>query len=135
MSHLRAAWRCVLIFLHVLRGWWLVWRQNGSWTPEQQAQVVEGWSRQLLGIMGISVQVHGQPPTSSSSGPLLLVSNHISWLDIPAIHAARNCRFVAKADIRRWPLVSQLAIGSGTLFIERTSRRDAMRVVHQMAQR
>lgn len=133
MSHLRAAWRCVLIFLHVLRGWWLVWRQNGSWTPEQQAQVVEGWSRQLLGIMGISVQVHGQPPTSSSSGPLLLVSNHISWLDIPAIHAARNCRFVAKADIRRWPLVSQLAIGSGTLFIERTSRRDAMRVVHQMA--
>ena len=133
MSHLRAAWRCVLIFLHVLRGWWQVWRQNGSWTPEQQAEVVEGWSRKLLGIMGISVQVYGQPPTSSSSGPLLLVSNHISWLDIPAIHAARNCRFVAKADIRRWPLVSQLAIGSGTLFIERTSRRDAMRVVHQMA--
>jgi len=130
MSHLRAAWRCVLIFLHVLRGWWLVWRQNGSWTPEQQAQVVEGWSQQLLAIMGITVQVHGQPP---AAGPLLLVSNHISWLDIPAIHAARNCRFVAKADIRRWPLVSQLAIGSGTLFIERTSRRDAMRVVHQMA--
>ena len=131
MSHLRAAWRCVLIFLHVLRGWWLVWRQNGSWTPEQQAQVVEGWSQQLLAIMGITVQVHGQPP---AAGPLLLVSNHISWLDIPAIHAARNCRFVAKADIRRWPLVSQLAIGSGTLFIERTSRRDAMRVVHQMAE-
>ncbi len=41
MSHLRAAWRCVLIFLHVQRGWWQVWRQNGSWTPEQQAQVVE----------------------------------------------------------------------------------------------
>lgn len=130
MQHLRAAWRCVLIFLHVLCGWWRVWRQNGSWTPEQQAQVVEGWSRQLLGIMGITVQVVGQPP---AAGPLLLVSNHISWLDIPAIHAARNCRFVAKADIRGWPLVNQLAIGSGTLFIERTSRRDAMRVVHQMA--
>ena len=130
MSHLRAAWRCVLIFLHVLRGWWQVWRQIGSWTTEQQTEVVEGWSRQLLGIMGISVQVHGQPP---AAGPLLLVSNHISWLDIPAIHAARNCRFVAKAGIRHWPLVNQLAIGSGTLFIERTSRRDAMRVVHQMA--
>ena len=130
MSHLRAAWRCVLIFLHVLRGWWLVWRQIGDWTEEQQAQVVEGWSQRLLAIMGITVQVHGQLP---AAGPLLLVSNHISWLDIPAIHAARNCRFVAKADIRRWPLVNQLAIGSGTLFIERTSRRDAMRVVHQMA--
>ena len=130
MSHLRAAWRCVLIFIHVLRGWWLVWRQIGSWTEEQQAQVVQGWSQQLLGIMGITVQVHGQPP---AAGPVLLVSNHISWLDIPAIHAARNCRFVAKADIRHWPLVSMLATGCGTLFIERTSRRDAMRVVHQMA--
>ena len=130
MSHLRAAWRCVLIFIHVLRGWWLVWRQIGSWTEEQQAQVVQGWSQQLLGIMGITVQVHGQPP---AAGPVLLVSNHLSWLDIPAIHAARNCRFVAKADIRHWPLVSMLATGCGTLFIERTSRRDAMRVVHQMA--
>ena len=127
---LRAPWRVLRVLVHVLYGWWLVWRHMGSWTPEQQAQVVEGWSRQLLGIMGMTVQVHGQPP---AAGPLLLVSNHISWLDIPAIHAARNCRFVAKADIRRWPLVSQLAIGSGTLFIERTSRRDAMRVVHQMA--
>ena len=127
---LRAPWRVLRVLVHVLHGWWLVWRHMGSWTPEQQAQVVEGWSRQLLGIMGMTVQVHGQPP---AAGPVLLVSNHISWLDIPAIHAARNCRFVAKAGIRHWPLVGTMASGAGTLYIERESRRDALRVVHQMA--
>jgi len=66
-------------------------------------------------------------------GPLLLVANHISWLDITSLHAARFCRFVSKADVKAWPLIGALASGVGTLFIERESRRDAMRVVHHMA--
>jgi 1-acyl-sn-glycerol-3-phosphate acyltransferase len=64
---------------------------------------------------------------------VLLVANHISWLDILVLHAARHCRFVSKSDIRHWPLIGALATGSGTLYIERASRRDAMRVVHHMA--
>jgi 1-acyl-sn-glycerol-3-phosphate acyltransferase len=75
--------------------------------------------------------VNGQPP---QSGPVLLVANHISWLDIAVMHAARHCRFVSKADVQRWPVVGSLAQGAGTLFIERESRRDAMRVVNDMAQ-
>jgi 1-acyl-sn-glycerol-3-phosphate acyltransferase len=65
----------------------------------------------------------------------LLVSNHISWLDIVVMHAARHCRFVSKADIQRWPVVGTLADAAGTLYIERESRRDALRVVHHMAER
>jgi 1-acyl-sn-glycerol-3-phosphate acyltransferase len=66
---------------------------------------------------------------------VLLVANHISWLDIVAMQAARPCRFISKSEVRHWPLVGLLAAGAGTLFIERASRRDAMRVVHQMAER
>lgn len=65
---------------------------------------------------------------------MLLVSNHISWVDILALHAVCHCRFVAKADVKRWPLIGTLATGGGTLYVERESRRDAMRVVHHMAQ-
>ena len=65
---------------------------------------------------------------------MLLVANHISWLDILVMHAARHCRFVSKADVRHWPLIGTLATGGGTLYIERESRRDAMRVVHHMAE-
>jgi len=64
---------------------------------------------------------------------MLLVANHISWLDILVMHAARHCRFVSKSEVRRWPLIGTLSTGAGTLYIERESRRDAMRVVHQMA--
>ena len=69
------------------------------------------------------------------SGPVLLAANHISWLDIVVMHAARHCRFISKADVQYWPIVGTLATGAGTLYIERESRRDAMRVVHRMAER
>ena len=66
---------------------------------------------------------------------MLLAANHISWLDIVVMHAGRHCRFVSKAEVRHWPLIGTLATAAGTLFIERESRRDAMRVVHHMAER
>jgi len=85
----------------------------------------------MLQILGIELRLRGTPP---AVGPMLLVANHISWLDILVLHAARHCRFVSKAGVRHWPLIGTLASGGGTLYIERESRRDAMRVVHHMAE-
>jgi 1-acyl-sn-glycerol-3-phosphate acyltransferase len=64
-----------------------------------------------------------------------MVSNHISWLDIMVLNAAHPSRFVSKAAVKSWPLLGSLITGAGTLYIERESRRDAMRVVHHMAER
>jgi len=64
---------------------------------------------------------------------VLLMANHISWLDIAIVHAVRYCRFVAKSDLKHWPVIGTLTVGVGTLFIERENRRDAMRVVLTMA--
>ncbi len=85
----------------------------------------------MLAHLGVALEVRGRPP---ATGPMLLAANHISWLDILVMHAARHCRFVSKAEVRRWPLVGTLATGAGTLYIERESRRDAMRVVHKVAE-
>jgi 1-acyl-sn-glycerol-3-phosphate acyltransferase len=64
-----------------------------------------------------------------------MIANHISWLDIPAVHAvAPRARFVSKADVRRWPVLSRLVDAADTLYLERERRRDAMRVVHQMSE-
>lgn len=97
----------------------------------QKEMRVQAWSMALLNRLGIRLKVIGQ---AGQQGPLLLVANHISWLDITALHAARYCRFVSKADIKGWPVIGALAAGVGTLFIQRESRRDAMRIVHHMAQ-
>ena len=100
-------------------------------SPQQKQIRVQVWSLEMLARLGIRLAVQGSP---ALQGPLLLVANHISWLDITSLHAARFCRFVSKADVRGWPLIGALAAGVGTLFIQRESRRDAMRVVHHMAQ-
>ena len=82
--------------------------------------------------VGLQLQVTGVQPRP---GATLLVANHISWLDIAAIHAAvPHARFVSKADVLQWPLLGWLIRNAGTLFIERERKRDALRVVHAMAE-
>lgn len=129
-SRAAAAWRIVRAIGHVLRGLWIIRSEFGRLTPEACNLLVREWSRQMLSILGVELVVQGTPP---AHGPVLLVANHISWLDILVMDAARPARFVSKADVKEWPLLGSLVTGAGTLYIERESRRDAMRVVHQMA--
>jgi 1-acyl-sn-glycerol-3-phosphate acyltransferase len=131
MKALRAAARLAHALLHALAGWRTIVFVFPRITPAAREQRVQDWSRRMLAILGIALELRGTPPRH---GPMLLVANHISWLDILVMHAARHCRFVSKAQVRHWPLIGTLATGAGTLYIERESRRDAMRVVHHMAQ-
>ncbi len=129
---LLACWRLLRVLAHILRGVWVIVRVFPKLTPLQKEARVQVWALAMLTRFRIDLLVVGQVP---AGGPVLLAANHISWLDIVVIHAARHCRFVSKAELRRWPLIGTLARGAGTLFIERESRRDAMRVVHSMAER
>lgn len=130
MNALWAAVRLARALVHALAGWvTIVFRFPGMSQPQRDA-TVQAWARKMLHVLGIDLEVRGTPP---DLGPLMLVANHISWLDILVMHAARHCRFVSKADVQRWPLIGRLAAGGGTLFIARESNRDAMRVVHHMA--
>jgi 1-acyl-sn-glycerol-3-phosphate acyltransferase len=88
------------------------------------------WCAKMAHVLGLQVEGSGAP----HGGPVLLVANHISWLDILAINAVHPARFVSKADVRAWPLLGWLVACGGTLFIERERKRDALRVVHQIAE-
>jgi 1-acyl-sn-glycerol-3-phosphate acyltransferase len=100
--------------------------------PRQQRDSrVQAWARGMLKRLAIELVLVGTP---ARTGPMLMVSNHISWLDILALHAVCHCRFVAKADVLRWPVLGTMASGAGTLYVKRESRRDAMRMLSQMAQ-
>lgn len=80
------------------------------------------WSRQLLDVLGVQLRVAGRAPRAG-----LLVSNHISWLDIYAINALAPTAFVSKDDVRGWPVIGWLSARTETLFLERGSRNAAMR--------
>jgi 1-acyl-sn-glycerol-3-phosphate acyltransferase len=82
---------------------------------------IQRWSRQLLAICGVCVeQMAGAPALAHA----MIVSNHVSWLDIFVINTLHPCRFVAKAEIRAWPLLGWLVDQAGTVFIARGNRRD-----------
>lgn len=79
------------------------------------------WSRKLLGLCRVGVE---QTPGAPVLAHALIVANHVSWLDIFVINALHPCRFVAKAEIRSWPVLGWLAAGAGTVFIARGNRRE-----------
>lgn len=132
MRPLRAIFRLLRLSWHLLRGLHTLSVRFPEWDEAGRNRAIQQWSEGVLRILGVHLQVVGEPP---SSGPLLVVANHLSWLDIIVMNAVRPCRFVSKADVRHWPLIGRLVAGSGTLFIEREKRRDALRVVHHMAER
>jgi 1-acyl-sn-glycerol-3-phosphate acyltransferase len=129
MKILTASWLLLRGSAHVARGWWTMRTRFPQLSQSEREAEVQRWARELLRVWRIDLQVQGKPP---AGGPLMLVANHISWLDILVLHAAGYCRFVAKADIRHWPVIGRMATEAGTLYIERESRRDALRVVHHM---
>ena len=126
---LRLPWMLMRMGILVVRGL-ITLRRFSLRTPAQQQDAIQEWSRRLLHVCRAQLEVLGEP----HKAPCLLAVNHVSWLDIVALNAAHPTRFVAKADINRWILLGTLARGAGTLFIERERPRDAMRVMHVMAQ-
>lgn len=126
-------WRAVTRFSqmlwHTLQGVRLARSGFNDLDTATQHATVEQWARTFLAKAGMELRVVGTPP---SQGPVLLVANHQSWLDIPTLHAARHCRFVAKSEIAHWPLVGRLARAAGTLFVQRSVRRDTQRTMQAM---
>jgi 1-acyl-sn-glycerol-3-phosphate acyltransferase len=130
MRSLIALLRLLRCCLHLLHGMAVMTRFPALDAAGRHARI-GWWSAALVRHLGLALHVSGTAPRS---GATLVVANHVSFLDIAALHAAvPQARFVAKADIHRWPLLGWLVAGAGTLFIERERKRDALRVVHTMA--
>jgi len=93
---------------------------------------VKRWSARLLELLAVSIVVRGD--LNLREGNILLVANHVSWLDIFVLNAIHPVRFVGKAELGRWPVASAMVRGAGTLLIERAQRRDTHRVNHHVAE-
>jgi len=93
--------------------------------------IVQRWSVRLLRILAVEVRIEGD--IGAHRGNVMVVANHISWLDIFVLQAAHPVRFVAKSEIAKWPVLSQMIRGAGTVFIVRERPRDVVNVNHQIA--
>ncbi len=102
-------------------------------TPSAQRRIMQWWSAGLLNLLNVRCCAIGQPPPTDQQARLL-VANHISWLDIFAVNMVSPACFVAKAEVREWPVLGWLVQRSGTLFIQRSQRSDVVRINARMAE-
>ena len=99
-------------------------------TPERRAAWNHSCAKLVLRALGVQLTITGEPPARG-----LLVSNHLSYLEVLTYGAALPCYLVSKAEIGRWPFFGTLARAGGTLFVDRGSRASAEAVTVQIAER
>lgn len=86
------------------------------------------WCKKLVSHFGVHVVTYGKLPNENLSNTMFL-ANHVSWIDIHALNSILPLQFIAKSDINNWPVLGYLVRKSGTIFINRASRKDTARIV------
>lgn len=140
MRFVLAPLRAALFVVHVLAGLATVLLIFPFCTLAARNRINRGWSRALVALCGARLVVDGVPiperirATGVEPAGLgrLVLSNHVSWIDVFALNAVMPCRFVAKSEIGRWPLLGALVTRSGTLYIERGRRHAVAAMNHKV---
>lgn len=126
---IKLAFRLCRVILHLFAGLAacaLVFPWAGQALRER---IIRRWSRELLALCGVRVE---DGPGAPALEHAMIVANHVSWLDIFVINALHPCRFVAKSEIRAWPVLGWLALKGGTIFIARGNRRELRHIFKGM---
>ena len=99
---------------------------------DARRRITKRWSDGVLDIFGLTLEIDGEPHLRGDGEPVLIVGNHISWVDIYAYLSVADFRFIAKSEVRSWPLIGWFARNIGTIFVERDRPRDAVRVGREL---
>lgn len=117
-----AVYAVLLITLAVIRR---TSRRRARW----QAFMLHRWAQIAAFILGLKIDASYNAPAA----PFLLVSNHLSYVDVVVFASQLDCLFVAKKDVESWPIVGSLCRSVGTIFIDRRNRHDLARVNDEIA--
>jgi len=94
--------------------------------------LIQYWAKRLLRILRIKITLTGEVLKFLSKDPYLIVSNHISWLDIPVIFSLKPITFVSASEVKTWPIIGILAKISGAIFVDRNRKSSLVEVIQAM---
>jgi len=94
--------------------------------------IIQYWAKRLLRILKIKITLSGEVFKFLGKDSYLVVSNHISWLDIPVIFSLKPMTFVSASDVKTWPIIGMLAKISGAIFVERNRKSSLVEVIQAM---
>lgn len=122
-------WRCLVLAAHILFGVFCAALVLPISSKNFQHRLIRWWSARNLEILNIQVITSGAVPDKTHDGRgRMFVANHISWVDILALMSVVSIRFIAKSEIRSWPVFGYLAKRTNVLFIDRSKRQEAKRM-------
>lgn len=128
METFRAA-RRFSIFILMTLGIYALWLAGQPFallfkkTRRWREFIFRNWAKAFVYIAGLKIEVRGRPPEP----PFFLVSNHLGYMDIPALRSVLECVYVAKGDIQTWPVAGTIVSSFGTVYVDRHNRRDIPR--------
>ena len=94
--------------------------------------LIQYWAKRLLRILRIKITLTGEVLKFLSKDTYLIVSNHISWLDIPVIFSLKLITFVSASEVKTWPIIGILAKISGAIFVDRNRKSSLVEVIQAM---
>jgi 1-acyl-sn-glycerol-3-phosphate acyltransferase len=132
VSHARASRalrfvRWARLFAHVLAALFILRLVFPRVSVERRREFHGWWSRKLVRILGVDTRVEGTVPAPGEIGAMI-AANHVSWVDVFFVSSVRPTRFIAKSEVRDWPVAGWIAERAGTLFVRRARRRDTARI-------
>jgi len=122
--------RIVRISCHILLGLTLAALALPLASKQQKAGLIRWWCKNLLAAFNLQIISRGHVPLRNTQlSNTMFVANHISWSDIHALNSIIPIRFIAKSEIRNWPIFGYLVSSANTLFIDRSKKKDAKRTI------
>jgi 1-acyl-sn-glycerol-3-phosphate acyltransferase len=116
------------------RAFWILWIKFPRLSREHKLEEIKVWSKETLEIIGI--QVIPETPLAqieASDAPRMFVANHVSWVDALIIQSIQPSIFVAKSEVKHWPIVGSIATACGVVFVDRGSPSSARRMVDDVS--
>ncbi|MFI6096777.1 lysophospholipid acyltransferase family protein [Lentzea sp. NPDC051213] len=133
VGRLRQTWRAVTAVAAILCGAAIA---LALLLPgKQRESAIRLWFHAVLRAFGVRLQIHGARKFQATSGRgVLVVSNHVSWLDELAIDSVQPIKLVAKKDIRDWPVLGRIITAAGTVYLDRERLRELPKTVTELTQ-
>jgi len=123
--------RIIRIACHTLLGVILATIALPLANKQHKAKLIQWWCKHLLAAFNLRVVSYGNVPEADTQlNNAMFVANHISWSDIHALNSIVAIRFIAKSEIRNWPIFGYLVSRANTLFIDRSKKKDAKRTIN-----
>lgn len=131
---LTVIWRFLRLLCWLFTTAYRLHRLNNATLTQRQEELLQ-ISTSCLYILNVNIQTSNKPTINLSNTGVLIVANHVSWLDIFVISSLYPSSFIAMQELATWPMIGKMARNAGTVFINRSNRKEINLINAAIAER